>query len=96
MLDTAWIALIGTVFGGAGLKVIEKVLSKGMVKDDIATNLRTELRKDATELRAELKVVEHELDNWKVKYFELLQQFIELKSEHPPTPPPSPPPVQGG
>lgn len=80
MIDTAWIALIGTVFGGAGLKVIEKVLSSGQGKIDAATQLRDELRKESTALREEIKAVEKELDQWKEKYFMLLQEFLEIKS----------------
>jgi len=80
MIDTAWIALIGTVFGGAGLKIVEKVLSNGQGKIDAATQLRDELRKESSALREEIKQVEKELDQWKEKYFILLQEFLEIKS----------------
>lgn len=96
-MDTAWIALIGTVFGGAGLKVLENILSRGQSKDDLATSLRQELRKDSTDLRVELKGLEKELDKWKERYYLLLQEYLEIKSHlesmgHPPLPPPTPPP----
>lgn len=81
MIDTAWIALIGTVFGGAGLKLIENFLSRGQGKIDAATQLRDELRKESTALREEIKQVEKELDQWKEKYFILLQEFLEIKSQ---------------
>jgi hypothetical protein len=50
-MDTAWIALIGTFFGGAGLKIVESFLSKGQGKVDAATAMRDELRKESTALR---------------------------------------------
>lgn len=81
MIDTAWIALLGTVFGGAGLKIIENVLSQGSKKVDAATALREELRKESTALRDELRQVEKDLDAWKEKYFILLQDYLELKSK---------------
>lgn len=80
-MDTAWIALIGTVFGGAGLKIIESFLARGQGKVDAATSMREELRKESTSLREELRVVEKDLDAWKEKYFMLLQEYLELKSQ---------------
>lgn len=79
-MDTAWIALIGTVFGGAGLKLIESVLSRGQGKIDTATAMREELRKESVALREELRTVEKDLDAWKEKYFLLLQEYLEIKS----------------
>lgn len=80
MIDTAWIALIGTVMGGAGLKVVESFLTKGQSKTDIATELRTELRSEAIELKEELRRVGKEVDQWKEKYFLLLQEYLEVKT----------------
>jgi GrpB-like predicted nucleotidyltransferase (UPF0157 family) len=81
MIDTAIIALIGTVFGGAGLKTVETFLTRGQKKTDEAAILREELRKEATSLREELRAVEKELDSWKEKYFLLLQEYLELKGK---------------
>lgn len=73
--NPAVLALIGTIFGGAGLKIIESFLSKGKVKSDIATEIRNELRGEVQTLREELRRVEEDLDTWKAKYYELLDQF---------------------
>lgn len=81
-MDTAWIALIGTVFGGAGLKIIENILSKGQDKVDTATAMRQELRSESIQLKDEIRQVEKELDQWKEKYFLLLQQYLEAKADH--------------
>lgn len=80
MIDTAWIALIGTVMGGAGLKVVESFLTKGQSKTDIATELRIELRTEAGELKEEIRRVGKEVDQWKEKYFLLLQEYLEVKT----------------
>lgn len=87
-MDTAWIALIGTLLGGAGLKIIESFLSRGQKKVDTATAMREELRKesdslksDAAKLREEIRQVEKDLDAWKEKYFLLLQEYLEIKSQ---------------
>lgn len=76
-MNEAWIALIGTVFGGAGLKAVEVILTKSKTKDDIATQIRSELRTEVQGLREELRRVEDELDEWKQKYYDLLDQFYK-------------------
>lgn len=70
-MDPALIALLGTVFGGFGLKIIEHVLGRGTKKQDLATVLRAELRQDIASLRAELKEAEKKADEWQSKYYEL-------------------------
>lgn len=72
-----WFAFFAAIFGGAGLKLIETLLNKGKIKQDVAQQIRTELREEITGLRTELKHVEEELDKWKAKYYELLTQFIK-------------------
>lgn len=64
-----WLALIGTVFGGGGLKVIEYLLNRGKVKEDIATQLRNELREDLRELQKRVDELEAENDKWRARAF---------------------------
>lgn len=86
-MDTAWIALIGTVFGGAGLKLMESFLARGSKQVDTATAMREELRKESASLKEELRAVEKELDLWKEKYFTLMTEYLEIKSQVAPTTP---------
>jgi len=80
-IDPAWIAVIGTVFGGAGLKGIESVLSRGKNKQDYAIKLREELREEIRVLKEELARIDHDLDEWKNKYYALLDDFIKAKND---------------
>lgn len=57
-MDPAWIALISTFVGGIGLKLAEKWLARGQVRQDTATALREELRKESLALREEVRQVE--------------------------------------
>lgn len=88
--SAAWIALIGTVVGGAGLKIVESILGKTKVRDDTATSLRAELRTEVHDLRSENDRLEKSLDEWRLKYYrlvsELAQRGIALPND-PPTPP---------
>lgn len=79
-MDTAWIALIGTLFGGVALKVLESYFTRAGKKIDLATDLRTELRTESQHLKEEIRAAEKDLDQWKEKYFTLLQEFLELKA----------------
>jgi predicted nuclease with TOPRIM domain len=80
-INSAYLALAGAVFGGAGLEVIRKWLSRSKEKDDSATQFRTELREEVKNLRAELRQVEDDLEKWRDKYYELMDQFIKVKGE---------------
>jgi hypothetical protein len=56
-------------------------LAHGQVRQDAATALREELRKESTSLREEMRLIEKELDQWKEKYFILMQQYLDLKAQ---------------
>lgn len=71
-ISDAWLALIGAIMGGSGLKVIDSWLSKAKVKDDSAAKFRDELRAEVGSLREELRKAEAEKDEWQAKYYELL------------------------
>jgi seryl-tRNA synthetase len=72
------LALAAAIFGGVGLKVIESVLNRSKVKNDMETQMRAELREDVVGLKEELDKIEAALDAWKKKYYALLLSFNEL------------------
>lgn len=80
-LDPAWIALIGTVAGGLGLKVTEHWLGRNKDKVDDAARIRDELRTEVTAQRAEIKVLEDEVEEWRAKYYDLRDLYIKLQTE---------------
>lgn len=78
-LPTSIIALIGTLFGGGGLALTTKWVSRNKDKEDSASKFRDELRVEVIRLRGELSETERELDEWKSKYYALLQDGILFK-----------------
>lgn len=74
-LSTAYLALAGTIFGGAGLKIIESILGRGRAREDIATSLRTELRTEMQELRADNDRLEKSVDEWRDRYYKLVAEL---------------------
>lgn len=81
-LSDAWIALLGTLFGGGGLELIRRALAKSKEKEDSAYAMRTELRNELTSLKAEMLAVEKELDQWKLKYYELFEKYLLVKLQY--------------
>lgn len=75
------LTFLGTIFAGAGLKWIEGWLKKAKDKDDTATNLRNELRGELTSLKSEIQQTEKELDEWKGKYYLLIEQYLSVRSQ---------------
>lgn len=81
-MDAAtWIAIAAALFGGAGVKVIERWLNRGELKDDSALKLRTELRQELERLRKELDDTREELDLSREKYWQVVQQFNTARIE---------------
>lgn len=78
-ISDAWLALIGAIMGGSGLKIIDTWLGRAKVKDDSASKFRDELRAEVVSMREELRKTREELvasnareDEWQNKYYELL------------------------
>lgn len=78
-ISQAWLALIGAILGGSGLKFIEHYLSRPKIKDDSATAFRNELRQEMISLRTELRAAETDLDMWKAKYYDILEQLSKAR-----------------
>lgn len=81
-LDPAWIALIGTLCGGVGLKVLEHWLGKSKVKVDEASKIRDELRLEIGALRDDVTRLETEVNNWREKYLDLRDTYAKLQTEY--------------
>lgn len=52
--NAGFVALMGTIFGGAGLKIIEAQLGRAKARAADAAGIREELRKQIEDLRGEL------------------------------------------
>jgi t-SNARE complex subunit (syntaxin) len=87
------LALIGTLFGSAGLKIIEYWLSRAKIKEDTALQMRDELRKEidrkskdylleVDRLRIELTAAEKQVNEWRDKYYTLIEDFMRVKAEY--------------
>lgn len=80
-MDPAVIALVGTVFGGVGLKVAESWLGRSKVKVDDAARLRDELRLEITAQREEIKQLEEARDKWREESYRLKSELMRMETE---------------
>lgn len=80
-ISQAWLALIGALLGGSGLKFIEHWLGRSKTKDDTATSMRTELREDLKATRLELDKAEEEVDEWRGKYYLVVEAYQNLRTD---------------
>lgn len=81
-LDPAWIALIGTLCGGIGLKVLEHWLGKSKYRSDEATQIRSELRQEVSSQKEEVRLLSTERDAWRKQYYDLRDKYTVLRAEH--------------
>lgn len=72
------LALLAALFGGAGLKIIETLLSRSARKDDLAKELREELRVESQSLKDQIRDAQETVDKWRGMYYALLASFNEL------------------
>jgi predicted nucleic acid-binding Zn-ribbon protein len=77
---------VGTIFTGAIVKYFDYRLNKIRHDFDERVHIRStstediKMLKEELELRrTELKNLENELDEWKGKYYEILEHLIELR-----------------
>lgn len=80
-VDPAWIALIGTLCGGVGLKVTEHWLGRSKIKIDDASKIRDELRLEIAAQREEIKALEEEAAKWREEYYDLRDKYVEIQTQ---------------
>lgn len=74
-MDPAWIALIGTVCGGVGLKVVEHWLTR----NQRTLNTRRDLREELTELANRIDQLEDEITQWRTRYYQEQEKVAVLR-----------------
>jgi chromosome segregation ATPase len=79
---------MGTIFGGAGLKIIESWLGRAKERTDQGAAIREELRKEIEGLREQLNRADIEeqrlekmVDEWRAKYYDLRDEKQKVVTE---------------
>lgn len=70
----------GILGGGVGVKIVEHLFMRGKVKEDIASELRKELREDLINYRKAATEAEDREDKLRAQYYQLLEENAALKA----------------
>jgi peptidoglycan hydrolase CwlO-like protein len=74
-------ALLSAIFGGAGVKILEKLISRHSDKFNEAEKIRSELRGELEIAKKEVEDRKAEADEWREKYWHQVQLATEYLSE---------------
>jgi len=84
----ALIGLTGTIFTGAVIKYFDYRLNRIRHDFDERVHFRSSsvedivlLKNELESRKEEIRILENELDEWKGKYYEILENLIELRSK---------------
>jgi chromosome segregation ATPase len=80
-MNEAVIATVGVLFGGAGLKIIEHYLNRSKQITTDERQWRDEMRGDLSGLKGEVASLRTEVDTWRQKYYDLLNDHLQLKAK---------------
>ncbi len=76
----AAVALVGALGGGFVVKLIDRHYQLKEKSMDAGASLRGELHQEIGALKADLKVLQMELDTWKTRYYGLFEKHALLKA----------------
>jgi chromosome segregation ATPase len=86
--NSGFVAIVGTIFGGAGLEIIRRFMDRKQKKTDDASKIRAELRQQIEDLRAqeakwstEEQRLEAEIERWKGLYYDLKEDNLRTIGE---------------
>lgn len=86
--NPGFVALLGTLFGGAGLKIVETWLGKAKQRQDAGAAIRAELRLEIEGLRSQLEKARFEeqrlealVDKWQGAYYDLRDEKQKVVTE---------------
>lgn len=77
-LDTinAVAAIVAALFGGVGVKILEKLMNKNSEHFLEGSMIREELRKERDALRLEVDELQKQVDSWRGKYYEQVEEVM--------------------
>lgn len=74
-------AAIAAVFGGIGVKIVEKVLTKRSDRFSEESRIRRELRSELEAKREEVESLKKETDTWRAKYYEQMEVNLSMNQQ---------------
>lgn len=86
--NNGFLALIGTIFGGVGVKVVEFQIGRAAARTAEAQQMRDGYKEEIESLRAQLERADAEekrleglVDEWKNRYYDLRDEKTKVVTE---------------
>jgi hypothetical protein len=76
---SAWLVLLGTIFGGVGLRYIDHWLTRRKTSLDEGAAWRREQREEISGLKGDKDQLEAEVIKWRDLYYDLREAYALLK-----------------
>lgn len=80
-LTENYVSIIAAVFGGIGVKLLERLSAKRSEKFSEAVRIREELRLEVNTLREELDELKQEVSVWREKYYQKVEEALRTLAE---------------
>lgn len=81
VFENSYAAIIAAVFGGVGVRLLDKVLSRRSENFSEASTIRKELRDEVEGLRETMIALREEADSWRSKYWEEIEEGVKRVAE---------------
>lgn len=80
-LEPGILALIGTIVATVGVAIVERWLTRQDRTSNDAAQIRSELKEQVVGYKEEIRRLEDELDEWRSKYYVVLEELVGKRIE---------------
>jgi hypothetical protein len=74
-------SVLAAIFGGVGVQLLKKLTTRRSEEFEEAVRIRQELRQEIESLREELDQLKIEVEEWRTKYYQKVEETLETRSE---------------
>lgn len=78
--SSTFVGFLAAVFGGIGVRFLDKALSRRSEKFSEDAAIRKELREDINTLTSQNEKLEDEAKSWRLRYWEIFEYYARLRT----------------
>lgn len=75
------IGVVGAIFGGIGVRIVDKMLSRRSDAFTEAEKIRSELRSEVDVLKEEISILQEDVVKWRELYWKVYEEAAQLRVE---------------
>lgn len=77
LLESSYAAIAAALFGGVGVRLLDKLLTRRSENFNEGSAIRKELREELETLRHENEAIRQEADMWRAKYWTQVEENVQ-------------------